>query len=361
MAARHHLVRAFASAAIAALACSAPADDGSSDSPPSSDARPAAAETPTRWVPTRSIEDRFRAFAWGAGDTLWGIARGRLAFAPGDGSLRRHDIVAWDVHATPAGTISWTDERGLHVRTEGRTRIVERPPGIGNEHTGPEVLWSPNGRRALLTWTGEGGTRHSLLEDHAHRILDAHVDGYMAGAAALWLDDDRVLLHVTAHAGRSGATEYRESGYRADIALLRVQADSIRLVTSAADGEYLVIEGLLHRDTVLIGVRREDAAPVRHYALDTRAWHLTPRLDTSGAAAASTGAIAVLRPHGAAVAEPTFQLLIIGRDSQPATVDTVSGYAVRLLWHPSRAVLAVAQESEQSGGIRTLVFEREGR
>lgn len=326
--------------------------------PPPGDAAPPAA--PARWT---AIElpgpARFRAYGWGAGDTLWGIARGRVAMASLSGDTLVQPVTAWGVGTVPGSELVWwTAADGLHVQDGAETTMaVAAADAPSPEHTGPDVLWSPDGRRALLTWTAEAGPAHSVLDERGHRQLRARLPGHMLGANGVWLDSVRVLLPATSFRSATGAAEYRESGYRTDLAVLDVARDTAMLVVTSEDGEFLRFEGWLHPDTVLVGVRHPGTLGP-HMALDIRDWRMSVRVDDDGRAAASRGVVALLRPISGPGegGETKWELEMIGRDGTRQIMGQFQG-EVRLLWHPTEMKLAVAQDSEAPAGYRTVIVQ----
>jgi hypothetical protein len=109
----------------------------------------------------------------------------------------------------------------------------------------------------LLSWTAEWDLHHELRrEDGRLVVLDTNLPGYMLDAPALWLDSTRVLFTVVATGPRGGEPEYRESGWRGDLALLELHRsrgspadsapDSFRRVTDVPDGQFLRPTGLLN-------------------------------------------------------------------------------------------------------------------
>jgi len=312
---------------------------------------------PAAWTVTELTGPAgFRAFAWGAGDTLHGIVRGRLASASLGGDTAVDALPAWSAGAA-ANATWWTDEAGLHVRRAGvDSLVVPTSAAPSREHTGPAVLWAPDGLRALLRWTAESRPATTLLDGRGHRPLRAHLEGHVIGDDGLWLDSARILLPATSFHPRTGAAEYREDGYRTDLAVLDVARDTAILVVQARDGEFIRLEGWLHPDTVLVG--RYDGSVARgHAALSIRTWQLRPRLEDTGRAAAAHGVIALLRPlrDPGSGGEMAWELVMVRRDGRRDPVGRFTGHDVRLLWHPTKLTLAVAQESEAPGGYRTVI------
>ncbi|HSJ10718.1 MAG TPA: hypothetical protein VK928_12420, partial [Longimicrobiales bacterium] len=120
------------------------------------------ARDPVDWTATELPAPRgFRAYGWGAGDSLWGIARGRLAMASLTGDTMVAPAIAWGAGTAPGHDLAWwTGEDGVFERRGGRDERLTAAAPPTAEHLGPEVLWSPDGSRALLTWTAEAGSVH---------------------------------------------------------------------------------------------------------------------------------------------------------------------------------------------------------
>ena len=313
------------------------------------------------WVIDTLDAPRFRAYGW-AGDTLWGIARGRLAFVAG-GSLAILGDTAWGVW-TAAGhdMVAWSNERGVFIRNSAGSRhLLDRddtPPGA---ESGPDMTWA-TATRAFVTWTSEGAPPISVIDGPpdalAHRVLSARAaTDQFATQPAVWLDDRRLLAPVVAHRARSGASMPSEGGRRANLGVLDVRQDSIRLVTDIPDGTFLRPEGMLHPDTVLVAVRERDAVPARHVAYDTRTWTQRPRLDVAGRAAACGGRVALLRPapDPAAGGEMSWDAELHDASGAVRPLGRYRGFDIRILWDGPCARLAIAQESEVGGYITVVV------
>lgn len=341
-------------------ACADQPDPAPAAAATASDTAAATPAVPDRWtVVELSGPARFRAYGWGAGDTLWGIARGRLAFASLRGDSLVSPDISWGVGTAPGIDLAWwTAEDGLHVRRGAESSLlVPATEAPSPEHTGPDMLWSPDGQRALLTWTAEAGPAHSLVGPEGHRQLRARIPGHMLGAEGVWLDSTRVLLPATSFRSATGVSEYREGGYRTDLAVLDVARDTASLVVTSPDGEFLRLEGWLHPDTLLVRLTRRDAAG-GHMALDVRNWRLFERIPDDGRAAASRGVVALLRPLSGPGegGEMKWELVMIGRDGTRQVIGEFQG-EVRLLWHPTEMKLAVSQDSETPGGYRTVIVQ----
>jgi hypothetical protein len=299
--------------------------------------------------------DGFRPSGW-SGDTLWGILRGRVAFAT-ESASGPPGATAWSL-AVGNGVVAWTDDRGMWLRRDSAAvLLVPRASAPSPEHTGPDVTWSPDGRRAALAWVAESGVAIDILEGDTLRRMEARVPGYMTSARLQWVDERRLILSVIANAGLDGASEHRESGYRGDLAVLDVDSRSIRVITSAKDGEYYVPEGMLAPDSLLVGIRAGNGWPERHSIIVAGAWSTRRDVAVPGRAAAAHGMIALLQPSGTAGAEPLWDLVILSRDGKSEPM-RFQGHDVRLLWHSTRAVLAVAQESE-TAGTRTVLIKQQ--
>lgn len=244
-------------------------------------------------------EAGFRPVAFQDSATLWGILRGRLArleLPAGRAEARPHS--AWSLAAAP-GVVSWRNETGTWGEREGdaprRLAPTELMPGYEGP---PDALWSPDGRRAVLTWSAEWDGHHELLgEDGERSTLATFEEGYMLDFPALWLDDRRVLFTMVAKAPRGGEPEYRESGWRGDLAVLDLANEEFRRVTDTPDSTWLRPTGLLG-GRVLV---REDGPRGlgRFWLYDPGDWTREP-IDLPPARAAAAGdAVVTLEPADA--------------------------------------------------------------
>ena len=348
--------------AMCVLSASVACDAGSDDTPPEAAQRPQApAAAPVRnWTVDTVNAPRFRAYGW-ATDTLWGIARGRLAgFA--DSTLTLSNDTVWGVWTAPGhALVAWTNASGAYVRTANGSRRVltpsDTPPG---SDFSPELAW--DGTRAVLTWTSEAAPGLSLLSadgaTFTHRLLDSRASaGSFASMPALWLDDGRVLMTVVSHRARSGESMPSEGGRRANLGILDIAGDSISIVTDVPDGTFLHPEGLLHADTVLVAVREGNAHAGHHVVYDVRTWTQRPRLDAPGRATACSGYIALLRlaSDPASGGELVWDGELHTPDRRVSPLGRYSGFDVRMLWDAACARLAIAQESESRGYVTVVV------
>lgn len=342
-----------------AAACADPPE--SQQTAPAPADTPRVTSTPTDWAIDTLDAQRFRAYGWGR-DTLWGIARGRLAFVA-DSSLTLLSDTIWGLWTAPGhDMVAWTNESGVFLRSSaGRRQLLGATDTPPEADPGPDMSWG-SASRGFLTWTSEAAPPISVIDGTPgslrHRVLRARAStDQFPTQPALWLDDNRVLVAVVAHRAKSGASMPSEGGRRANLGIIDIAKDSIVLVTDVADGTFLRPSGMLHSDTVLVAVRDGDAMPARHVAYDTRTWTQKPRLNAPGRAAACGGHIALLRPASdpAAGGEMSWDAELHGPDGAVKPLGRYTGFDVRLLWDATCARLAIAQESERGGYITVVV------
>ena len=245
-------------------------------------------------------EGGFRPVAFQDTATLWGVLRGRLARLDlPTGRVEAQPHAAWSLAAGP-GVVSWRNETGTWGEREGdsprRLAPTELMPGYEGP---PDVLWSPDGRRAILTWTAEWDGHHELLDaDGSRTSLATFEDGYNLDFPALWLDDERVLFTLVATGPRGGEPEYREAGWRGDLAVLDLERDEFRRVTDAPDSTWLRPAGLL--DGRLL-VRADGPGRLGEFWLyDPHDWSREPAALPPGRARAAGDAVVLLEPAPAA-------------------------------------------------------------
>jgi hypothetical protein len=148
-----------------------------------------------------------------------------------------------------------------------------------------------------------------------------------------------------------------EGGRRANLGILDIAADTIRLITDVPDGTFLRLEGMLHPDTVLVAVRQGNAPANRHVTYDTRTWTQRPRLDAPGRAAPCGGHIGLLRAASdpAAGGELVWDAELHVARGGVTALGRYTGFDVRLLWDEHCRRLVIAQESESNGYLTVVV------
>lgn len=330
MARRSRDLTLLCGALIAVAACADPGSHAGSDTsaPAGSVALPTADTTQWR---TRRLEvapAKFRPGGWSSEDALWGLVGGRLTrLDTRTGAVRTLPHEAWSIHAA-AGVVAWRNGRGTWLlRDDGEPALVA--PAGADSATGfdgpPTVLWSPDGSRALLAWAGEWDAAYDLLErDGSRRRLATTIPGYYGSNAALWLDSTRVLFQVVAKGPIAGEPEYRESGWRGDLAVLEVRNGAYRLVTTVPDSIFLRVAGP-HPDGVLVTEWSSSGVRER-WLYDPATWRRHPTSLPRGRAFASrAGAVVILRDSqsdttGAVLVSggKTMEIGRVPRDGEPA-------------------------------------------
>jgi hypothetical protein len=317
--------------AIALLAC---ADTGSggprADTSAADDSLPRLATSGSPWT-IRQLEvapARFRPGGWSSEDALWGLVRGRLTrLDTRTGAVRTLPHDAWSIHGA-SGVTGWRNERGTWVLRDGGEPVRVAPAGV-DSITGfdgpPTLLWSPDGSRALLGWTGEWDAAYDLLErDGSKRRLKTVIPGYYGNTAVLWLDSTRVLFQVVATGPAGGEPEYRESGWRGDLAVLDVRTGAYTRVTSVPDSVFLRVAGPHPAGVVVTEFGSQ--GPRAHWLYDPLSWRRRPTSVPNGRAFSSrSGAIVVLVDTQAdsttavlVTGGATREIGLVPRDGEPA-------------------------------------------
>jgi hypothetical protein len=190
---------------------------------------------------------RFRPGGWSSETVLWGTLGGRVASVDvGTGAVRALRAEAWSV-AAARGVVSWRNAEGTWILRDGaepvRVAAGEHPSGFEGP---PGLVWSPDGERVVLVWGAEWDSRHQVLDrDGSIRDLETVLPGYFLNDAAVWLDPDRILFRTVAMGPVGGEPEYRESGWRGDLAVLALGTGDYHLVTQVPDHTYLHVGGLI--------------------------------------------------------------------------------------------------------------------
>jgi hypothetical protein len=291
---------------------------------------------------------------WVNDATVWGLAGEN----PVDVDARTGAGTAWGVRASGArrspdrSTLAWGDASGIWImRRGGRPRRLLTYASLPRVPAGDptnDIHWAPNGRRLLTSWRDEGTVIYALVDTLNGTLepIATRLAGYGAPSPVLWLDDRRIVFTTPAIASKDGSTDYRESGWRSDLAVHDLGTHTYERVTDVPDGVFLTIAGAFG-DTI-VAVRRTGGESLAAFSLvDTRTWQESPSGLTRGSSIAVTrdGARAVIFrsddvmseviirsrhagvPHGAPV-------LLPGR---------ISGAA----WSPNGRALAVSTAAEQ--------------
>jgi hypothetical protein len=244
---------------------------------------------------------RFRPGGWSSEAVLWGILGGRVTSVDvATGEVRALKAEAWSV-AAARGVVSWRNEDGTWVLRDGsqpaRVAAGEHPSGFEGP---PGLVWSPDGDRAILVWGAEWDSRHELLErDGTIRELETSIPGYFLNDAALWLDSAQVLFRTVAMGPVGGEPDYRESGWRGDLAVLSLGTGDYRLVTHVPDHTYLRVGGAIPGGILVTtwtaDGTRSGRADGGHAVYEAGTWEQDPiDLPAGRAFASSAGAIIVL-------------------------------------------------------------------
>jgi hypothetical protein len=342
-------------AAIIASACT----EQARDSRRTTDTAPpvvAARDSEVAWS-VRPIVNAPRFFVlseWVNDATLWGLAGDN----PVDIDVRTGAGTAWGVRASgarrspDASALAWGDASGLWImRRGGRPRriltyssISQPPPGDPTN----DIRWAPNGRRLLTSWRDEGIVTHVLVDTTSggFESINTRLPGYSEAAAPLWLDDRRILFSTAALAAKDGSAGYRESGWRADIAVHDLGTHSYEKVTDVPDGTFLDIAGEL-TDTIVVR-RRVTGDTLWTFSLfDTRMWQETPTGLPRGSSISVTAdglRAAVLRAN-----DPMSEVIIRSRRPRaPHTTPVfIPGRITGAAWSPNGRALAVTTLAEE--------------
>lgn len=335
-----------------------------------SDTTPSVAAVPESEVPwtVRPIVNAPRFFVlsdWVNDGTLWGLAGDN----PVDIDVRTGAGTAWGVRASGAvrspdnAALAWGDPSGLWImRRGGRARRILTYSSISQPPSGDptnDIRWAPGARRLLTSWRDEGVVTHVLVDTTSGGFepIDTRLPGYGEGAGPLWLDDRRILFSTAAHAAKNGSTGYRESGWRADIAVHDLGTHTYEKVTDVPDGVFLDLMGEL-TDTVVVRRRTTGDTLATFSLFDTRMWQETP----TGLPAGSSIAVARDGLRAAVLRSNDAMSEVIIRSRRPGTSHAapvfIQGRVTGAAWSPNGRSLAVSTVAEEqisgtSGDLRT--------
>ena len=270
---------------------------------------------------------RFRPGAWSGEDVLWGLVGGRLTrLDTRTGAVRTLAHEAWSIHGAQ-GVVSWRNGSGTWMLRDGAepVRIANERDALTEFDGPPTPLWRSDGERALLAWRGEWDAAYDLVErDGTKRRLTIALPDYYGNDAALWLDSTRVLFHTVAKGPVGGEPEYRESGWRGNLAVFDVRTGEYKLVASVPDSIFLRVAGP-HPDGIVV-TEFGSAGVRRHWLYDPATWQRRSTSLPRGRAFASRGgAIVILLDNpsdttGAVLVAggKTTQIGRVPRDGEPA-------------------------------------------
>lgn len=247
------------------------------------DTTPAEAQVTWTVRPIVNAPQYFELRGWVTDDTLWGLAGSNpIDIHATSGAGRPWGVRASGAQRSPDNSaLAWVDTTGVWImRRGGRARRVLRFASLPQRPAGDptfDIHWAPNGRRLLTSWAEEGSVTHALVDTASGGLepLALRLAGYAPPGVALWLDDRRILFTARANAGRDGATGYRESGWRGDIALHDLGTHQFDRVTSVNDGVFLQPVAAW-ADTVLAARRVAEDTLATFSLFDTRTWTETP-------------------------------------------------------------------------------------
>lgn len=349
------------------LACDAPREaQRDAQQEPRSDTLRAAPQVAWTVRPILNAPRYFTLSDWVTNDTLWGLAgENPVDINTTSGAARAWGVRASGARRSPDGSaLAWADTTGIWImRRSGRPRRILRFSSLPQRPAGDptfDIRWAPNGRRLLTSWAEEGGVTYALVDtiSGGFEPLALRAPGYGPPAVALWLDDRRIVFTIRATGGKEGATGYRESGWRGDIAVHDLGTHEFDRATSVPDGVFL--EPVAAWGDTILALRRRAGDTLATFSLfDTRSW-----AETTSALPRGTGVAISRDGERAAVFRSDnvlSQVLIHAR--QPGTPSAapvlVPGRVTGAAWSPNGRALAVSTLAEEpiegtAGDIRTV-------
>lgn len=190
-----------------------------------------------------------RVLGWLDGQTVLALAGSNpIAFDAATGAYRALNRETWWAVPSPDGSLlAYRDQGGVHVVRTGKDvwgkEVAKLPTGGEGRPASIELaFWSPDGERLLTVSEGEeAGPSHWVfdLASLRYQLLQTNEPGYYGASAVGWLDNNRIAFTQRASRSRTGASEYREAGYRADLAVYNVDGGSYRRISDVPDGVFL--------------------------------------------------------------------------------------------------------------------------
>jgi hypothetical protein len=291
---------------------------------------------------------------WVNDATVWGLAGEN----PVDVDARTGAGTAWGVRASGArrspdrSAMAWGDPSGIWIMIRGgrprRLLTYASLPRVPAGDPTNDIHWAPNGRRLLTSWRDEGNVTYALV-DTLNGTLEpivTRLPGYGAPSAVHWLDDRRIVFTAPAIASKDGSTDYRESGWRADLAVHDLGLHTYEKVTDVPDGVFLHVADAFS-DTV-VAVRRSGGENLATFSLfDTRTWREGPTGLTRGSS------IAVTRDGARVVVFRSDDIMsqVIIRSRRPGVPHgapvLLPGRIRSVAWSPNGRALAVSAAAEE--------------
>lgn len=324
---------------------------------PRGDTLPAAPQVAWTVRPLLNAPRYFVLGDWVTNDTLWGLAgENPVDIHATSGAARAWGVSTAGARRSPDGSaLAWADTTGIWImRRGGRPRRILRFSSLPQRPAGDptfDVRWAPNGRRLLTSWAEEGSVTYALVDtiSGGFEPLALRAPGYGPPAVSLWLDDRRILFTVRATGGKDGATGYRESGWRGDVAVHDLGTHQFDRVTSVPDGVF--IEPVSAWGDTILALRRRSGDTLATFSLlDSRTW-----TETAGALPRGTGITASRDGERVAVFrsdDVLSQVLIRARRPgapSPAAV-LIPGHVTGAAWSPNGRALAVSTMAQAATG-----------
>lgn len=108
--------------------------------------------------------------------------------------------------------------------------------------TAGEIIWSPDSSKILINYHYEWFTDMYIADVETGKVerLDLGENGKFLTFAVGWVADDQIILQQ--HANRpadGGEPEYREAGYRSDLAIVKPDGSGFSLLTHSEDDQFI--------------------------------------------------------------------------------------------------------------------------
>lgn len=340
----------------------APKDSGQPAGESPNDKSPAASHTatlseteaPKYFVPSAMLPD----------GSLFGMSGSQItAWDPQSGTVKTFGGDAWSAVLSPDGEkIAYIDEQGLHLLDiSTNTTAILAEHAVQDDSSLAPGVWSPDASKFMYMfvreWTSDFYIHHVATgENTAYEFknmpnfLSRPVDWRESG----------LFFAVHANQSKTGAREYRENGYRADL-VLGDDEGNLTPVTRMDDGQFALYCGATRDDQNMLVVIWEEDSHTTAGLLDVASGeieYLPVGDQTVGGSISPDGEFAVLIT---AIDEGGFNARLVELESKAVVLEKeLPGYEppYHFLWSDDSRKLSFGMPgSDDSSLLYTIVID----